>query len=275
MFLNLFVILPSPNPFSGLDPAGIVSLTLHMLLGFALLRVSVAMIWAARRASDPIGIRLSVVSTLGVFLGIFGGLAFVFNRQNAIFSFIMASGFIVALPPMVILWTKQSPLSSSSNSVETTAKMAEPKARMVIVAILEFLVGGIVVVGGSALVTFSVDALGKVLGAVHLVLGFAAFPVGYTLWTGKARARTLALAVNIATVAFSTVSEGILSGTGSLPSRAFFDSIIGTGIAVLLGLAVIYSVTQRGAATFLRKSTIQPFDELGQESPRNRNKGSI
>src|SRR2546422_8987589 len=118
---------------------------------------------------------------------------------------------------------------------------ANLRRRALLLAVLEFIVGGIVLLGGAALVYFSIDATGKTLGIVHVFLGLMAFPAGYLLLMGKARARVLTLGVDVAIIAFSTVSEVILSTTGSLASGPFTDSIIGTTVAVVLAGVIGFS----------------------------------
>jgi hypothetical protein len=112
--------------------------------------------------------------------------------------------------------------------------------RWALLAVLEFVVGGIVVLGGAALVYFSIDATGMSLGIVHAILGLMAFPAGYLLLTGGARARTLTLGVDAVIIAFSIASEVILSTTSSLPSGPFADSVIGTAVAVLIAALIVY-----------------------------------
>ncbi len=120
--------------------------------------------------------------------------------------------------------------------------MSESNNRTSVLAVLEFIVGGIVVLGATALLYFSTDSTGTSLGIVHAVLGLSAFPVGYLLLTSKARARSLTLGVNAAIIAFSTVSEIVLSATGSLPSGPFIDSIVGTVVAVLIAGVIMYQL---------------------------------
>src|SRR2546425_12172310 len=148
---------------------------------------------------------------------------------------------------------------------------ANPRRRALLLAVLEFIVGGIVLLGGAALVYFSIDATGKTLGIVHAFLGLMAFPAGYLLLMGKARAQVLTLAIDVAIIAFSTGSEVILSTTGSLASGPFTDSIIGTTMAVLIAAAIgdlfvrTKSLTLLGGARSVcckkKNSTIQ---NLGQ-----------
>ncbi len=47
---------------------------------------------------------------------------------------------------------------------------ANPVARVLLLAVLELIVGGIVVLGGAALVYFSTDSTGTSLGIVHAIL---------------------------------------------------------------------------------------------------------
>src|SRR2546426_3105804 len=108
---------------------------------------------------------------------------------------------------------------------------ANLRRRALLLAVLEFIVGGIVLLGGAALVYFSIDATGKTLGIVHAFVGLMAFPAGYLLLMGKARAQVLTLGIDVAIIVFSTGSEVILSTTGSLASGPLTDSIIGTTMA--------------------------------------------
>src|SRR3989442_11131975 len=115
---------------------------------------------------------------------------------------------------------------------------ANLRRRALLLAVLEFIVGGIVLLGGAALVYFSIDSTGKTLGIVHAFFGLMAFPAGYLLLIGKARAQVLTLGIDVAIIAFSTGSEVILSTTGSLASGPFTDSIIGTTMAVIISAAI-------------------------------------
>ena len=119
---------------------------------------------------------------------------------------------------------------------------ANPVARVLLLAVLELIVGGIVVLGGAALVYFSTDSTGTSLGIVHAILGLMAFPAGYLLLSGSARARTLTLGVDAVIIAFSIASEIILSTTSSLSSGPFADSVIGTAVAVLIAALIVYQL---------------------------------
>ncbi|HXL51084.1 MAG TPA: hypothetical protein VN949_04665 [Candidatus Limnocylindrales bacterium] len=133
---------------------------------------------------------------------------------------------------------------------------ANRSIRVLLLAVLEFIVGGVVVLGGAALVYFSTDATGMSLGIVHAILGLMAFSAGYLILTGKAGARKLTLGADAAIITFSLVSEIILSTTGSLPSGPLADSIVGTAVAVLIAAIVVYQLMSPGLRP-LRATQIQ------------------
>src|SRR5438445_8611749 len=88
-----------------------------------------------------------------------------------------------------------------------TRMNANLRRRALLLAVLEFVVGGIVLLGGAALVYFSIDATGKTLGIVHVFFGLLVFPAGYLLLLGKSRARVLTLGIDVAIISFSIVSD--------------------------------------------------------------------
>lgn len=116
--------------------------------------------------------------------------------------------------------------------------------RILVLALLQLIVGGIVVLGGIALINFSVDAIGKALGIVHAILGVLGLSAGILLWIRKGRARTLTISANALIIAFSAASELVLSATNSLPSDQFVDSIIGTVAAIVIGAVVIIQLVR-------------------------------
>jgi hypothetical protein len=135
---------------------------------------------------------------------------------------------------------------------------SDSRSRVLLLAVLELIVGGIVVFGGAALVYFSTRTTGMSLGIVHAVLGLMAFPTAYLLLTGKARARILAMGVDAAIITFSIISEILLSITGSLTSGPFADSVIGTVLAVLIATAILYQLMRvRPQAPVARPSSIR------------------
>ncbi len=129
--------------------------------------------------------------------------------------------------------------------------------RILVLALLQLIVGGIVVLGGIALINFSVDAIGKALGIVHAILGVLGLSAGILLWIRKGRARTLTISANALIIAFSAASELVLSATSSLPSDQFVDSIIGTVAAIVIGAVVIIQLVRPNLKGALAKVAIQ------------------
>jgi len=129
--------------------------------------------------------------------------------------------------------------------------------RILVLAVLQLIVGGIVVLGGIALINFSVDAIGKALGIVHAILGVLGLSAGILLWIRKGRARTLTISANALIIAFSAASELVLSATSSLPSDQFVDSIIGTVAAIVIGAVVIIQLVRPNLKGALAKVAIQ------------------
>ena len=137
---------------------------------------------------------------------------------------------------------------------------ANLSTRVLLLAILELIVGGVVVLGGAALISFSVDATGKGLGIVHAILGLVGLSSGVLLLAKKGMGWTLTVWTNVLIIVFSTASEVALFGAGSLPRDQFVDSITGTTVAVVIAAAVIVLLMKSDLKLFLRK-------RQGQASP--------
>jgi len=137
---------------------------------------------------------------------------------------------------------------------------ANLSTRVLLLAILELIVGGVVVLGGAALISFSVDATGKGLGIVHAILGLVGLSAGVLLLAKKGMGWTLTVWTNVLIIVFSTASEVALFVAGSLPSDQFVDSITGTTVAVVIAAAVIVLLMKSDLKLFLRK-------RQGQASP--------
>ena len=130
---------------------------------------------------------------------------------------------------------------------------ANLSTRVLLLAILELIVGGVVVLGGAALISFSVDASGKGLGIVHAILGLVGLSAGVLLLAKKGMVWTLTVWTNVLIIVFSTASEVALFGAGSLPRDQFVDSITGTTVAVVIAAAVIVLLMKSDLKLFLRK----------------------
>ncbi len=122
-----------------------------------------------------------------------------------------------------------------------------------VLTVLQLIIGAIVVLGGVALVFFSIDVTGKLLGVVHATLGVAGLSAGFLLLSKKRIAWAFSLWTDSLIIAFSVGSEVVLSVTGSLPSAQYIDSIVGTLGAVLIGIVVIVFLARSDLKTFLRK----------------------
>jgi len=130
---------------------------------------------------------------------------------------------------------------------------ANLSTRVLLLAILELIVGGVVVLGGAALISFSVDATGKGLGIVHAILGLVGLSSGVLLLAKKGMGWTLTVWTNVLIIVFSTASEVALFGAGSLPSDQFVDSITGTTVAVVIAAVVIVLLMKPDLKVFLRR----------------------
>ena len=126
--------------------------------------------------------------------------------------------------------------------------------RMSAIAILEMVVSGIVVLGGAALVYYSVDIAGKALGIIHAILGLIGISAGFLLWMKSGKAWTVTVWANVMIISFSIASEIVLSALNSLPSDQFVDSVIGTIVAVLISTTVIAMLAKPDLKKFLGKS---------------------
>jgi hypothetical protein len=104
------------------------------------------------------------------------------------------------------------------------------------IVVLEFVVAGIILFGGTLLTVLSEN---KLLGSVHAFLGLLGFPVAYGLWIRKGWAAKSALALNIVSISYSSLSETIVVNSRLLGSGALEGSIGGTVISVIISLAII------------------------------------
>ena len=109
MWLNLFVSFPTSlfsQPGIGsmmgtmmgfMVTGGMPILMVHMMLGFALLVVSILVLAFAMGSSAPGLVLISVLGLVSVLAAGLGGLGFMFSGfQNDLFSYLMAIGFISA-----------------------------------------------------------------------------------------------------------------------------------------------------------------------------------
>ncbi len=105
----------------------------------------------------------------------------------------------------------------------------------------ELIVGLIIFLGGTALTVLATD---KILGIIHVGLGFLGFPVAYGLWRRDSLAWNAALLLNLASILYSTVSEIIVVNGVLLPGNALQGSIGGTIVAIIISLAMVILLAQ-------------------------------
>jgi hypothetical protein len=107
------------------------------------------------------------------------------------------------------------------------------------IIVLQFLVGGLVTMGGTLFATLSVNSFGTSLGLIHLSIGVTGILSGVAFLQAKPWSRSLLLAINAVTIAYSSFSESIVEIQSLLPSFASIGSLIGTLIAIIMSFAVI------------------------------------
>jgi hypothetical protein len=107
------------------------------------------------------------------------------------------------------------------------------------IIVLQFLVGGLVTMGGTLFATLAVNSFGRSLGLIHLSIGVTGILSGVAFLQAKPRSRSLLLAINAVTIAYSSFSESIVEIQSLLPSYASIGSLIGTLIAIIMSFAVI------------------------------------
>jgi hypothetical protein len=116
----------------------------------------------------------------------------------------------------------------------------------IVVTVLQFMVGGLVTLGGGAFTAFALDDFGKALGAIHLSLGLIGLAAGFIiLFRAQNFPRTFILAINAVTIVYSTFSESMVEFQSLLPSSAARDSLIGTLIAIVMSATIIYLLVRR------------------------------
>lgn len=107
------------------------------------------------------------------------------------------------------------------------------------IIVLQLLVGALVTMGGILFATLAVNSFGTDLGLIHLSIGVTDILSGVAFLQAKPWSRSLLLAVNAVTIAYSSFSESIVEIQSLLPSFASIGSLIGTLIAIIMSFAVI------------------------------------
>jgi hypothetical protein len=112
------------------------------------------------------------------------------------------------------------------------------------IVVLQFLVGGLVVFGGSLFAYFAVNPFGTALGLTHLSIGLVGLVVGILVLRGDvSRLRGLLVAINLLTIGYSSLSEYIVETESLLPGFASIGSLVGTIVAIAMGCALLASLS--------------------------------
>jgi hypothetical protein len=113
-----------------------------------------------------------------------------------------------------------------------------------LLVVLESIVGAFLVGGGTALLSLAgISPITLLLGGVHIILGFIAFPAAYGLWAAKRWAWRFALVLNIVSILWSAAQEYMILSTIS-DTRITNGSFYGTIIFTLVSLTIIYYLTR-------------------------------
>jgi len=130
--------------------------------------------------------------------------------------------------------------------IEQTSKVGKvwklDRNRRLRIEILQFLVGVLVTMGGAFFAGFSINSLGNALGIIHLTIGVAGVAAAVLFLQENPSSRSFLLAINVLTIAYSSFSESIAQIQSLLPPFASFASLIGTVIAIIMCVAIIYFV---------------------------------
>ncbi len=96
-YLSMFVEIPANGAIESLPLDGLAVLTVHILVGIALIILTARMILVATRSKNGRGLVVSGIAFVGVVLAFVGGSLFTSSGQDEGMSFIMASGTFVAM----------------------------------------------------------------------------------------------------------------------------------------------------------------------------------
>ncbi len=96
-YLSMFVEIPANGAIETLPLGGLAVLTVHILVGIALIILTARMILVATRSKNGRGLVVSGIAFVGVVLAFVGGSLFTSSGQDEAMSFVMASGTFVAM----------------------------------------------------------------------------------------------------------------------------------------------------------------------------------
>jgi hypothetical protein len=96
-YLEIFVTIPPGRDIGAIPIIGLVVLVLHIVVGILLVGLSLRMTLIALRTKARGGTILAGVSALGILVAFLGGMGFTFGDQSDVLSFVMATGFFLAM----------------------------------------------------------------------------------------------------------------------------------------------------------------------------------
>jgi hypothetical protein len=111
---------------------------------------------------------------------------------------------------------------------------------------LQFFVGGLVTLGGLGFARTATFPYGTALGVLHLFVGLGGLVGGYSLLRRMAWSKPYVRWVNWITIAYSAFSEALAQGYALMPPGVG-DALIGTIVAIIVSLVVIYLLPRAGS----------------------------
>jgi hypothetical protein len=114
---------------------------------------------------------------------------------------------------------------------------------------LQFLVGGLVTLGGAAYARSGTFPVGTALGLIHLAVGLAGLLGGYFFLRRKPWSREFLIGINSLTISYSALAEGLAQMYAFL-SPGINDALIGTIIAIIVSAVIIYRLSNGRPQSF-------------------------
>ena len=103
------------------------------------------------------------------------------------------------------------------------------------------MVGGLVTFGGASFAFLAVNSFGTALGLMHLTIGLVGLSAAFlTLMSDASWLGGSLIAVNVVTIAYSSLSESVAEVESLLPSFAATASLIGTVVAIVMSFTIIF-----------------------------------
>lgn len=114
-YLAMFVEIPAGGALEKLPWDGLLVIILHILVGIALIVLTVRMVLVAVRAKTQRGLLLAGLSLIGVLMAFVGGALFT-GSGNEVLSFAMAFGTFLALCCAAVLFVGDAARAAASTA---------------------------------------------------------------------------------------------------------------------------------------------------------------